>query len=277
MKDSGRSNDWYPTISKTYNSRQRANWYSEAAQAYDRHRPRYPQEICDRTIELSRLQDAAKVLEIGCGPGIATVEFARRGFFIVSLEPSAAAWELAKNNCQQYQNVKVINTTFEAYTLETTFDAVVAATSFHWLAPEIRYQKTAAALKDGGFLILLWNTPPQPNETVCQCMEAAYQSHAPELKIAEQIAIYRQNLERIGEAVINSGYFENLVADYVVCDVTYSVESYIGMLSTLSPYIMLQAERREALFAELKQVLTDNYGGNLALSYLSLFQVARKK
>lgn len=277
MNDSTQGDYWYRTIAKTYNSEQRKNWYSEAAVAYDRHRPRYPQSICDRVAQLAQLNSSSSILEIGCGPGIATLEFARRGCSLVSLEPSEAAGELARRNCQQYPNVRIINSTFEQWQPETTkFDAVLAATSFHWLTPEIRYQKTAVVLKDRGFLILLWNTPPQPDIEVCQAMESAYQAHAPSLKISEQIATYQENLHQIGEAVIKSGYFHNLVSDSLVSQVTYSVDSYIGMLSTLSPYIMLEAQQRHALFTDLKQVLQENYGANLALSYFSMFQVGEK-
>ncbi|GAB4536119.1 MAG: class I SAM-dependent methyltransferase [Pleurocapsa sp.] len=277
MNNSNQGDYWYRTIAKTYSLKQRQNWYSEAAAAYDRHRPRYPQSICDRAVELTQLNSSSTILEIGCGPGIATLEFAKRGYSLVSLEPSEAACKLARRNCQKYPKVRIINATFEQWQPKTSkFDAVLAATSFHWLAPEIRYQKTAAVLKDQGFLVLLWNTPPQPDVEVCRAMESAYQRHAPSLKISEQIATYQENLHQIGEAVIKSGYFHQLISDYLICEVTYSVDSYIGMLSTLSPYIMLEAKQRNALFADLKQVLHENYGSNLALSYCSMFQVAQK-
>ncbi|MEG4632792.1 hypothetical protein QUB56_24925 [Microcoleus sp. AR_TQ3_B6] len=55
----------------------RRSWYSAAATAYNRVRPRYPADLIQRAIELAQLPPKAKILEIGCGPGIATVEFAR--------------------------------------------------------------------------------------------------------------------------------------------------------------------------------------------------------
>ena len=78
---------------------------------------------------------------------------------MVGLEPSQDACQLAQLNCAAYPQVKVINTTFEEWELGSNkFNAVLAATSFHWITPEIRYQKSAEALQDNGYLILLWNT-----------------------------------------------------------------------------------------------------------------------
>ncbi|MGL5065577.1 MAG: class I SAM-dependent methyltransferase [Microcoleus sp.] len=68
---------------------ERRGWYSAVAVAYDRVRPRYPVDLMQRAIDLAEIPPNGKVLEIGCGPGIATVEFARRGFSMVCVEPSA--------------------------------------------------------------------------------------------------------------------------------------------------------------------------------------------
>lgn len=274
MKDSGRRDNWYRAIASNYTDRQRKNWYDDVAAAYDRTRPHYPQQICDRVLELTQLPKNSSILEIGCGSGIATTEFARRGFTMACLEPSPQACQIARDNCSQYPNVEIINTTFEEWQLKPdNFDAVLAATSFHWVAPEIRHQKAAATLKDNGWLILLWNTPPQPSYEVCQLLQKVYQVYAPSLKSCEAIATHQANLSKMEEAAIDSGWFKESISEQLICKVTYNIDNYLALLSTLSPYIMLEAQQRNLLFSSLKEVLLQNCGDQIELSYLSVFQI----
>jgi SAM-dependent methyltransferase len=56
-------------------------------------------------------------------------------------------------NCKSYSSVEVINTSFEEWGLEPeAFDAVLAASSMHWIPAEIAYAKASRALKEGGYL-----------------------------------------------------------------------------------------------------------------------------
>lgn len=275
----GQPQSWsniYREIADSYSRQERENWYSKVAEAYDRTRPRYPQAVCDRIIELTNLSSSSTVLELGCGPGIATVPFAKLGCSLVCLEPSGEACKLARQNCYQYPQVEVINTTFEAWELNgKKFDAVLAASSFHWLDPQTKYQKTAAALKDDGYLILLWNTPPQLNFDIYRSLQEIYQAHAPAIEY-RSIFSHQYNLNQIAETVINSGYYCNLQSDWLVSEVTYSLENYITLLSTLSPYIMLENRDRKSLFAGIREILSHKGGESLQLSHLIAWHIARK-
>ncbi len=276
MKDLRWRTNWYREIAKAYTSQERKSWYDDAAVAYDRTRPRYPQQQRDRIIELTNLPANAVILELGCGPGIATTEFAQLGYSMICIEPSAEACKLARQNCQLYPDVTIVNTTFEEWELDTKkFDAVLAATSLHWIALEIRYEKTAKALKDNGWLILLWNTPPQPGYEVYQLLEPIYQTYAPAISY-ESLESYQENLNKMGEEVINYGYFKNLVSQQLTVEVTYNIDDYLALLSTLSPYIALEPQQRNSLFTGLKTVLEQNFESSLQLSHLSVFQIAQK-
>lgn len=277
MKNSEQRKDWFSEVADTNTSDQRKNWYSKAADAYNRARPRYPKELISRVVELAQLPSKAAILEIGCGPGIATVEFAQLGFSMVCLEPSQELCQLARLNCAQYPDVEIRNTLFEEWDLEPErFNAVLAATAIHWVPPEIRYQKTADALQDNGSLILLWNTAPQPQYEVDQLLDEVYQSHAPELTPYEHRATQEESLRRQGQAVIDSDLFKGLVSEQLVCEVTYSIDDYLALLSTLSPYIKLDPQKRNSLFAGLRETLLGNSVVSIQTSYLSVFQIARK-
>ena len=218
----------FPSQVNSYSSMplaQRNNWYSDVAAAYDRTRPRYPQELITRAIEITQLQSGATILEIGCGPGIATVEFAKLGFSLVSLEPSSAACQIAQANCAAYPGVEIINTNFEDWELKEAekFPVALAATSWHWVDPTIGYPKVTTDLQDRGFLILLWNNIPQPSYEVYEKLQPVYSTLAPALVKYEDRSTQEENLRAFGKDVINSGFFKNLISEQVVCEISYSI------------------------------------------------------
>ncbi|MEO0853084.1 MAG: class I SAM-dependent methyltransferase, partial [Cyanobacteria bacterium J06648_11] len=121
---------------------EKRSWYSRVAAAYDRARPRYPDRLIARAVEVAELETGANLLEIGCGPGIATLPFARLGFAMTCLEPSAAACDIARKRCQAFPNVAIANTTFEEWDVTPEhFDAAIAATSWHWVSDVDKYRK----------------------------------------------------------------------------------------------------------------------------------------
>lgn len=262
------------------NLESKKTWYSAVADAYSRVRPRYPQEIIARTIAIAQLRNSARILEIGCGPAIATVPLAELGFSMVGLEPNLEASQIAKQNCAAYPQVEIINISFEEWELtEHQFDAVLAATSWHWLDPAIAYRKAAAALKSDGHLILLWNTPPQLDTETYQLVDAVYQKLAPEIPLYARHdgrETHQADFLKFSESIINSGYFANVKYDHTMHHVTYSLEDYLLLLSTLSPYIALTEEKRNQLFANLQEILHHHRGDRLKLSFISAFHVARK-
>ncbi|BBD63937.1 type 12 methyltransferase [Nostoc commune NIES-4072] len=67
---------------------QRKNWYSPAAEAYNKARPRYPEDLIHQVMEVAQLSTDSKILEVGCGPATATVAFAQLGCSMICLEPN---------------------------------------------------------------------------------------------------------------------------------------------------------------------------------------------
>jgi len=141
----------------------RKAWYSPVAEVYQATRPCYPSELIGKAIRSAKLSSPSRILELGCGPGTATVAFAQLGCPMVFLEPNSDFWAMARMNCQPYPSVQVINQSFEEWDSEPeAFDAVLAASSMHWIPAEIGYAKASHALKKDGFLILLWTKEPRP-------------------------------------------------------------------------------------------------------------------
>ena len=261
----------------------RKNLYSPVAEAYNRVRPDYPQQLVARAQELTQLTSQSKILELGCGPGKATVAFAELGCSMVCLEPSPEACEYARQNCAKYPNVEIRQTTFEEWDLTPDkFDVVLAATSFHWIDPQVACTKAADALKDDGSLILLWNIIPQPSYEVYQNLIEVYQTYAPDLVRDEkrttqaEIAHQAEMAKNLKQKALECHRFTDVASEELICEAIYSVDNFLLLLSTFSQYINLDFSTREALFTGLREKIVTNYGENLPIKYLSVLQVAKK-
>jgi SAM-dependent methyltransferase len=254
---------------------QRKDWYSPVALAYDRVRPRYPQQFLARLAQV--LPPCAHILEIGCGTGIATVELARLGYSVVAVEPSLEMCAVARRNCAMYPQVEIYHTLFEDWELTAgKFDAVLAATSWHWVSPDVVYAKAAAALKDRGALILLWNVVPQPGDKIFQLLEPIYQTHAPSLADRLALTTYSEQLRGFDRQITDSGYFQGLSYEQMEYAIGYSIDDYLLLLTTLSPYIQLPSQQHESLLAGLRAVLSQNCPDGVWLNHLAAIQMASK-
>jgi SAM-dependent methyltransferase len=132
----------------------RKAWYSPVAEAYQATRPSYPSDLVGRAVSAAKLSSSSRILELGCGPGTATVSFVALGCAMVCLEPNSDFCAMVRQNCKAYLSVQVINQSFEEWDLEPeAFDAVLAASSMHWIPAEIGYAKASHVLKKDGFLL----------------------------------------------------------------------------------------------------------------------------
>jgi SAM-dependent methyltransferase len=256
---------------------QRKRWYSPAAAAYASARPTYPEALIRHAIASADLSADSRLLEVGCGPGTATTAFARLGCAMVCLEPNPDQIALARHHCRGFPAVALIQTSFEEWDVEPeSFDAVVAASSFHWIPGAVGYPKAHRALKETGWLLLLWNKELQPDAAMQALFADVYAAHAPHLGAAEDRATQERILAVLGQMPLDSGLFTALLSETVETAVTYSADRSIALLSTYSPYLSLPDANRRALFDGLRACIHTHAGGELRLTYLSALHGFRK-
>lgn len=129
--------------------------------AYDRGRPAYPARLFD-LLEAAGLGPGARVLDVGAGTGLATLELARRGAaHIVAVEPDARMAQQLRANAAASgaagAAIEVVEATFEHYHPPAgSFDLVTAATSFHWIDESVGLAKARLALRTAGTIALWW-------------------------------------------------------------------------------------------------------------------------
>jgi SAM-dependent methyltransferase len=126
--------------------------FDSAADRYDAARPDYPEELFDDLVRVAGLEPGARLLEIGCATGKATLPLLRRGFSVVCVELGPELADQARRNLIGLP-VEINVEPFETWQNPAgAFDLVFAATSWHWVDPELRYRKAHELLRPGGHL-----------------------------------------------------------------------------------------------------------------------------
>ncbi len=255
----------------------RKRWYANLGQSYDQTRPNYDFQLIQRLVTVANLTSNDQLLEIGCGTGKATVEFAKLNLSLLCLEPNFEFLAIAQHNCQVYPHIQFKLTSFEEWQPDDQlFDGVIAANAFHWIPAEISYPKTAYLLKTDGRLILLWNLSFQLPWEIYQELKPIYQQFAPQLDRYETPERQEEVIKELGQSISNSGLFHKIETEGIPQKVTYSIEDYLTFLSTTSPYIGLSPQQRLNLLSELRDKLKVLSDGTIPLTYLSAFQIAQK-
>jgi SAM-dependent methyltransferase len=253
---------------------ERKGWYSAAAKSYNDCRPGYPKDLLDEALQSIT---GKRILEIGSGPGTATVSLVERGFDLLCLEPNPDFCAIARENTAN--QVRIENAAFEEASTEgLDFDAIVAATCMHWIPAEVGFPKAAKSLKQGGSLVLLWNMMLTPaSESDFEKIKNAHGTDFHELLLWSDEDTQKAVANSVGNLMMSSGYFENLRTNEMRRHVAYTSLQYVGLLSTYSFYMRLTPAERSDLFQRIRRVIDEELSGTISLSYLSLYHVATKK
>src|SRR5215469_6758872 len=89
--------------------------FETIAERYHAARPEYPDELFDELIAAADVPAGARLLEVGCGTGKATIPLAERGYEITALELGPQLAETARSNLAGYHSVKVVQQAFETW------------------------------------------------------------------------------------------------------------------------------------------------------------------
>jgi SAM-dependent methyltransferase len=250
--------------------------FDRVAADYDAARPRYPESLINEVITLSGIPANGRILEVGCGPGIATIPFARRGYRMTCIELGSHLAALARVNCRDHPQVEIITCAFEDWSLErSAYDLFFSAEAFHWIPPEIGYPRAAAALKDGGSAALFWILDQQRDDDLAKAVDDVFLSwadkiSAPERKLTPEwlIPIITENFKRCSS-------FGPVTVRQFAWSVNYSSERYAKLLGTRSAN-QLELGDKKRFLTEIAATV-DAYGGRITMPLLSVLFHARKR
>lgn len=251
--------------------------FEEVADLYDEVRPGYLDELIEDVLRLSGIPPDGRILEIGTGPGNATVAFARGGYRILGIELGERLAALATRNCGAYPGVEIRNSSFEDWEMEeAAFDLVVSADAFHWIPPEVGYPKAARALKDSGSIALFWNAPVDPGTDWSKAIDDVYQRRAPGLEIPDKTFTAEWLVGVILENFETSGCFGEVTVRQYSWSLDLTSEQYLKLLRTYSGHRGLGEATRNHLFKGIQDVI-EQFGGQVAKPQLTVLFHARVK
>jgi SAM-dependent methyltransferase len=249
--------------------------FDTVAELYDDYRPGYPIPLIEQILSTAGIPKNGCILEIGSGTGKATLPFAQYGYSIMCIEPGEHLARIARKKLEAFPKVKFQIATFEDWQNSgTLFDLVISAQAFHWVAQEVRYRKTADLLKPMGYLVIFYNHYLPLEDSIRQELDQVYQRYAPELA-ADQPNSHKSIQYWINE--LSGNDFFNLVdVKRFRWQETYSTQQYLGLLNTYSDHLRLPEERRQQLFAGIKEIL-EQEGNRIEKPYEAVAYIARKR
>ena len=244
---------------------------------YQKFRPGYPEAMLDAMVQHAGLLPTARVLEIGCGTGQATIPMALRGYDLTAVEPGAELAKAAGAQLDGQPNAKVVNASFEAVELpEKEFDLVFAAMSLHWVNEAERFHKPHRLLKPDGHLAVLYNWPLADEESA-----PFYQSLA---EIAGRYGYPADAFQPIRqeEIGIRPAFDESLFDEptFMILHMMHKFKPglvYAGFLATLSAVIVQPRQDRLAFLGDVSKMIDEEFNGMADLPYLSTLAIAGKK
>ncbi|MXX82331.1 MAG: methyltransferase domain-containing protein [Chloroflexi bacterium] len=253
--------------------------YDQAAARYDRARPAYPEALFDDIQAFARLDENARVLEVGCGSGQATLSLARRGWQIDCIELSERLAALARGKLASYSNARIINGDYDELQLPAAYDLLVAATSFHWLDPATRFHKARGTLKAGGCIALFWHRPAmsQLSRACMEILQSAYRDHAPSLAAQWQPPPPPEQMpDEFSAPIAESGCFQPAIVKRYPYNLSYSAAAYVDLLGSFSDQLALPANTRVKIQTAIEKLINENCGGRVIREQVTTLYLARR-
>jgi len=254
--------------------------FDSAAERYDRARPDYPAELLDDLAELTGLRPGARLLEVGCGTGKATVALARRGYLITCVELGPLLAEQARQNLTGFEAVQIVQSPFESWqpSAGPGYDLVFAATAWHWIDPAVGYRKAWELLRPGGHLAF-WSAThvlPVGGDPFFAEIQVIYDEIGEGLP-DDAVSVRPGEVADQRAEIEASGLFDDVQVRQFDWEISYDADGYIGLLETFSGHIAMEPWQRDRLYGEIRRRLATRQDGRLRRHWGAALHVARRR
>lgn len=254
----------------SHDARRMAESFGVDARRYDRARPGYPDALVARIVHAS---PGTEVLDIGCGTGIASRQFQAAGCTVLGVEPDARMAAFARA-----RRLHVEEATFEAWDpAGRTFDAVVAAQSWHWVDPVGGAVKAAQVLRQGGRLGIFGHVYEPPAE-VAEPFAAAYRRVVPDSPFGNQPArrpleLYEAGYARYADTIREAGLFHEPEQWRFDSQRSYTRDQWLELLPTTGGLTQLPPGKVAEILGAVGTAI-DALGGRFTMHYTTLATTA---
>jgi SAM-dependent methyltransferase len=239
-------------------------------QRYNNARPGYPDALVARIVAGSPGPD---VLDVGCGTGIAARQFQAAGCRVLGVEPDARMADVARAS-----GLSVEVATFEAWQpAGRTFDAVVAAQSWHWVDPVAGAVKAARVLRPDGRLAIFGHVFEPPVE-VAEPFAAAFRRAAPDSPFATMparrpLATYQAAYATIADKIRETNQFNDPEHWRFDWERSYTRDQWLALLPTTGGLTRLPPEKTADIL-DAVGIAVDALGGRFTMRYTTLATTA---
>lgn len=177
--------------SRRWSQHAQATSFGDAAAAYRRGRPPYPESAVDWLVPGT----ARSVLDLGAGTGKLTQLLVARELAVTAVEPLAA---MREELVAAAPSVDVRDGSAEAIPLvDKAVDAVVVAQAWHWFDPAKALPEIARVLTPGGTLGLVWNIRDHSVPWVAELDRVLHRHTRQEIDTAPSIGTPFREVERL--------------------------------------------------------------------------------
>src|SRR5215831_19349991 len=123
--------------------------FDVAADSYDKFMGRYSAQLSPQFADFAGVEDGARVLDVGCGPGALTAELVGRRAHVSAVDPSSQFVAAVR---ERYPDVDVRQAAAEELPFEdASFDAALAQLVVHFMADPVQgVREMARVTGDGG-------------------------------------------------------------------------------------------------------------------------------
>ena len=254
--------------------------FGSVAEQYDRARPGYPLGLIDAVFEYAGLGPGDRALDIGTGTGQVATELATRGLNVLALDPSAEMVQIANEKfAAAGLGARAIVSDFESAPLDqSAFSLICAATSWHWLDPDTRFQVAARAIAPAGALAVLWTWPHWRRTELRAELDEVYERSGAPLEVMGPMCPLEPDPDALAREWVShtllSGAFGEPEGKLCSWSVTYTATGYSDLLGTYADHLALDAGVRDDLLRRIERTIGDA-GGTIELPYSTLLLLAR--
>ncbi|ROT28067.1 class I SAM-dependent methyltransferase [Micromonospora sp. HM5-17] len=259
---------WSPA--ELHRKRRVAESFGADAQRYDRIRPGYPDALVARIVSSSPGPD---VLDVGCGTGIAARQFRTAGCTVLGVEPDARMADVARSH-----GLRVEVATFEAWApAGRTFDAVIAAQSWHWIDPVAGAVKAAQVLRPNGLLAIFGHVFEPPVE-VAEALADAVRRLVPDspfgtLPARRPLEMYQAGYAKIAGTIRETGRFHEPEQWRFDWERSYTRDQWLALLPTTGVLTHLPPDTTAGILRAVGAAV-DALGGHFTARHTTLATAA---
>jgi SAM-dependent methyltransferase len=255
---------------------ERRQSFDQMAPLYARARGAPPSELFDAVAAF--VPAPADALEIGCGPGNASLPLLERGFRIHAVELGENLAAFARERLAAFPFTVEVGTFEDASLPPASVDLVVCSSAFHWLDRERALRQIVKVLRPGGALALIWGSPRRTAEDnrVDEAIQAAYRAHAPDISRAN-VDRMSAKVDAIGQALRETPELRDFEERFFPQTHHFDRQRYVDLLATFSDHATLPAEQRARLFDAIGAIIDGQFGGQVERHSTARLQLARRR